>query len=529
MEALRFSGRHPDAVATRTGLEGSAALTKARFAEPVAAFVVRNRDLETLREFDGVVDRGRKHPRKPLAKLLLGHDRIPLVAGSYRSPGQIVRSVGDLLRNARKANDRNVYVIGVDADLFKTLWAKSRSDGARHAATTEAPGWCQAIIELPGAEVPPEIERRFVGTSRMAQLVRQQIVRAAATSEDVLILGDTGTGKEVVAHCIHQIARRYPFVPVNCASYSGDQLEAVLFGREGAPGLWQQAGSGMLFLDEIGGLRSDHQARIMRALEERRIRPRGARRDVPVPARVLASSNRDLFALMQADQFLSDLYYRLRAFTISIPPLRTRPEDIAPLAQSLWKGIVSDEAASLPSEITAALRSYGWPGNVRELKSVLASMHALFGNRELRVAYLRAELQRAQSAFGGPLADGRGARQLEMLRHLRHVDEVIRACEMTVRPLFGKRPSASAVAAAHAGMHYRLHELDILCGQSLLFGDEKTFMRVYELKAKLVYFHDSLEFDVQEAVRYWRSRVEGEMEGALAAVVKAEGRVVRAL
>jgi DNA-binding NtrC family response regulator len=405
---------------------------------------------------------------------------------------------------------------------------KSQAERGRSpVALGGAAGWCQAVVDImPDVEVPPELERRFAGTSRMAHLVRQLIVRAASTSEDVLILGDTGTGKDVAAHCIHDLRGRDPFVTVNCAEYTGERLEEALFGREGGvPGAWRQAGSGMLFLDEIGGLRLDHQARIIRALEERRIRPLDARRDVAVPARILASSNRDLFALMQAEQFLPDLYCRLRAFTISIPPLRRRPEDIAPLADSLWKTIVSDEAASLPPGIVLALESYGWPGNARELKAELSSMHAQFGYRDLRVTHLRRALQER----GGPLSDGHGARQLETLRHLRHVDEVIRACEVTVRPLLEKRPSPAAVATTHASMHYRLRELGLLCGHPKLFGDEKTFLRVDELKGKLAYFHDELESDVRKAVRYWRSRVEGNMDGVLAAVVKAEARLVDAL
>src|SRR5207249_3288138 len=151
------------------------------------------------------------------------------------------------------------------------------------------------------------------------------------------------------------------------------------------PGLWQLAGKGTIFLDEIGGIRPDDQAKIMRALEERMIRPVGTRRDVAVPARVIASSNRDLFALMQAGQFREDLYYRLRSFTIRIPPLRRHPEDIPLLAESFWKSITWDEHALLPPEILSALQSHPWGGNARELMAVLSSVHALFGKDDLRV------------------------------------------------------------------------------------------------------------------------------------------------
>ncbi len=443
-----------------------------------------------------------------------------------------------LLANAVKRNDRNIYVIGADPDIFKKLWLAAGKNGEKRRAAAETPSWivsCQEVLDLlHETEVPPELERRFVGTSRAAQLVRRLIMRAASTREDVLILGDTGTGKEVVARCIHDNSGRQPFVHVNCAAFAGDRLEVALFGdasdaSAGRQGFWRSAGAGMIFLDEIGGLRLDHQAKIMRALEERRIRPVGARNDIAVPARVVAASNRDLFALMQAGQFREDLYYRLRSFTIRIATLRTHPEDIPPLAQSFWKSTTSDEDAELSAEVLSALGSYHWPGNARELKAALSAVHALFGKDDLRVEHFRAVFQElGQAPASGPLADGReGERKIASLRHLRHVDEVLRACQVTVRPVVEeRRVNAATFAAVHVTLHHRLHELELLCMQPFLFNSEGTFSAVYGLKGKLAYFHGLLETDTKDALRYWKTQVVGEFNAALSGVLQEERRIV---
>ena len=221
MEVLKFSGRQVHAKALRAELDprSSEDLASARLKEYPTAYVIRNRDLEELRRVDGLVDRGRKHKAMELSRLLLGQDRIPFVRGSYTDSRQLVRSVRSLLANAVKRNDRNIYVIGTDADLFKKLWVAAGEAGKKREDTIGSLARivpCEEVLNLLAhTEVPPELEQRFVGTSRAAQLIRRLIMRAASTSEEVLILGDTGTGKEVVARCIHDYSGREPFVQVS--------------------------------------------------------------------------------------------------------------------------------------------------------------------------------------------------------------------------------------------------------------------------------------------------------------------------
>lgn len=539
MEVLRFTSDRLQAKPQRDELDPGdrGELTRARGKDAPAAYVVRNRDVDRVGRFDDVIDRGRKHKATQLSKLLLGHDGIPVIRGSYSDSRQLVHSIRSLLANAKEDRDHNVYVVGADDPLFENLWdAAEVVPAAGDPAPSGAPP-LEVLDLLPPVDVPADLESEFVGTSRASRGVRQLIVRAATTPQDVLILGDTGTGKEVVARAIQKHSRREPFVQVSCGGLSGEQFERALFGdvvpngrgTTVQPGYWQLAGKGMLFLDEIGGLRLDHQTRILRALEERRISPVGSRRDVAVPARVIAASNRDLYALMQEGQFLEDLYYRLRAFTIQIPPLRMRPEDIPELAQHFWAEITWEKRRRLSPEILTALQTYYWPGNARELRAVLCNLHALFGAEKLRVEHVRAVFHElGQAPMTGPLRDGDATlRRISCLRHLRHVDEVLQACLVTLRPLIdGARSSRATVTEAHAALHYRLHELDLLCMHPLLFCNEATFASVYGLKGKLTYFHGLLETSPKKAMQYWKREVAGQFGAVTNAVLREQKRVV---
>jgi transcriptional regulator with GAF, ATPase, and Fis domain len=166
----------------------------------------------------------------------------------------------------------------------------------------------------------------------------------------VLVLGDTGTGKEVIARSIHNYSARASekFVPVNCGAIPSELLESELFGHKrftftdakyDKKGLWEITGNGTLFLDEVGDLALIHQVKILRALEENKIRPIGEVKEIRVNARVIAATNRDLFSMVKAGHFREDLYYRLRSFLLRTPGLRDHPEDIPTLARFFWKKI----------------------------------------------------------------------------------------------------------------------------------------------------------------------------------------------
>ncbi|MEL0586377.1 MAG: sigma-54 dependent transcriptional regulator, partial [Candidatus Thiodiazotropha sp. (ex. Lucinoma kazani)] len=200
----------------------------------------------------------------------------------------------------------------------------------------------------------------------------------------VLIEGESGTGKELAARAIHEMSGRSgSFVPVNCGAMSAELLESELFGHvKGAftgahlsrDGLFTYASSGTLFLDEIGEMPLSMQAHLLRALEERTIRPVGSNREVPIDVRIIAASNRDLAQEVRNGDFREDLYYRLNVLSLRMPALRERHEDIPLLAKHFIDTLSAElgiESLQLGEGELARLLDYDWPGNVRELKNVI--------------------------------------------------------------------------------------------------------------------------------------------------------------
>ncbi|MGQ9834524.1 MAG: sigma-54-dependent transcriptional regulator [Thermoanaerobaculaceae bacterium] len=243
------------------------------------------------------------------------------------------------------------------------------------------------------------LSQELVGNSGALAAVRQLIAEVAPTEVTVLILGETGTGKELVARAIHRASRRAQrrFVAVNCAAIPETLLEAELFGYvkgafTGAEGRREgkivSASGGTLFLDEIGELPLSLQPKLLRALEEKEVTPLGSDRPVAVDVRLLAATNRDLKDLVQQGKFRSDLYFRLNVVPIAIPPLRARREDIAPLVQHLLPRIAARHGKvirELDPQLLPWLTSQDWPGNVRELENALERLVVLSPDGILRV------------------------------------------------------------------------------------------------------------------------------------------------
>ncbi len=228
-------------------------------------------------------------------------------------------------------------------------------------------------------------QQAMVGDSPAMQQLRQQVEMAAPTNGRVLILGENGTGKELVARTIHQSSRRKngPFVEVNCAAIPEELIESELFGHmRGAftgavsdkPGRFEQANGGTIFLDEIADMSLKTQAKVLRVLQEQVMERVGGTQRIRVDVRVLAATNKDLPAEIRAGRFREDLYFRLNVIPIFVPPLRSRPGDIPVLAEH-FMALLSAEYGRRPKrlapEASARLQQYSWPGNVRELRNVV--------------------------------------------------------------------------------------------------------------------------------------------------------------
>ncbi len=223
-----------------------------------------------------------------------------------------------------------------------------------------------------------------IGQSEAMLKVCDRLKRIAPTPATVLLTGESGTGKEVAARAVHRMSGRSgPFVPVNCAAIAGELLESELFGhvkgaytgaQQSREGLFYYARGGTLFLDEVSEMPAAAQAKLLRALEERRIRPVGSEQEVDVDVRVIAASNRDLKAEVAGQRFRQDLYYRLQVLEVTLPPLRERPDDIAPLVAHFMAQLAPGLGVPpllLDARTLARMDDYDWPGNVRELRNLV--------------------------------------------------------------------------------------------------------------------------------------------------------------
>ncbi|MBI4512121.1 MAG: sigma-54-dependent Fis family transcriptional regulator [Deltaproteobacteria bacterium] len=273
----------------------------------------------------------------------------------------------------------------------------------------------------------------IVGKSPAMQEVFQLVSRLSSSTASVLVTGDSGTGKELIARAIHYNSPRAkkPFLAVNLAAIPDTLIESELFGykrgaftdaRTDRCGLFVEADQGTIFLDEIGELPPPLQAKLLRVLQEREVRPLGATRAEKIDVRVIAATNRDLEARMREGMFREDLYYRLNVIHIALPPLRSRPEDILALAEhflaEVGKRSAKDRnfrAARFSQAATKAMLSYPWPGNVRELENVIERAVALCDGEEIGVDDLPSQVRerRSPDLLAGALARGLTLADLE--------------------------------------------------------------------------------------------------------------------
>ena len=252
-----------------------------------------------------------------------------------------------------------------------------------------------------------EVLDSIVVNSDIMKAVFTEAQRAAKRSTSILISGETGTGKEVLARAIHRMGPRNdkPFIDINCAAVQNTMLESELFGYEAGAftgaqkrkrGLIEVADEGILFLDEISSMSSDMQAKILRALEERSFRRVGSTSSIKVDVQVLAASNRNLPELIKTGEFREDLYYRLKVINLDIPPLRDHPEDIPGLAGHFIKTNNPKMGLNIDGMTPAALellKKYAWPGNIRELRNVIERAMIFCDEAIIDVQHLPAELR----------------------------------------------------------------------------------------------------------------------------------------
>jgi len=313
----------------------------------------------------------------------------------------------------------------------------------------------------------------LVGAAAATARLRGLIERVAPSEATVLVRGESGSGKEVVARAIHAASARCggPFIAINCAAIAESLLESELFGyRKGAftgadadrEGLFEAARGGTLFLDEIGEAGPAIQAKLLRVLEERRINRVGDPREREVDVRVLAATNRPLEQAIAEGRFREDLYYRLLVFPVDVPPLRERADDIPPLAGHFLARL-GRTGEELPPPVLQRLRAYHWPGNVRELRNVIERAHILAGSGPVGEEHVLLDVASpargssgATAAAGSPVAVAMAQGDLDLDENLR---QLIRAA--IARADGNKAPAARLLGITRRKLYSQLKLLGL--------------------------------------------------------------------
>ena len=304
---------------------------------------------------------------------------------------------------------------------------------------------------------------KIVGKSDALRYVLFRVQQVTATDVTVLILGETGTGKGLVAHAIHELSSRKnkPMITVNCAALPGNLIESELFGREkgaftGADakqiGRFEVADGGTIFLDEIGELPLELQSKLLRVLEEGEFERLGSPRTINVNVRVITSTNRDLAADVKDRRFREDLYYRLNVFPVSIPPLRTRTEDIPELVRHFidkYARKFGRRYESIPKSMMKALQEHSWPGNVRELQHVIERAVITSPGPVLRLA---------DRLEHGAADSGEGA--LKALSDMER-EHILKVLEKTGGKIEGENGAAAVLGLNPSTLRSRIKKLEI--------------------------------------------------------------------
>ena len=308
--------------------------------------------------------------------------------------------------------------------------------------------------------------RRFeqiIGNSPALEAVLEQVERVAPTDSTVLIQGETGTGKELIARAIHNLSVRCgcPFVKLNCAAIPFDLLESELFGHERGAftgaiaqkiGRFELADKGTLFLDEVGDIPPALQPKLLRVLQEQEFERLGSNRTHQVDVRLVAATNRNLADMVKRNEFRSDLYYRLNVFPIPLPPLRARRQDITALVEhfvEIYARRMDKQIEHISPETMSALISYQWPGNIRELQNFIE----------------RSVILTSGSVLYPPLASLKSAPEAEFLEAITLEDaereHILKALEHTGWVVAGRNGAAARLGIKRSTLYFKMQKLGI--------------------------------------------------------------------
>ncbi|MBT8136676.1 MAG: sigma-54 dependent transcriptional regulator [Gammaproteobacteria bacterium] len=328
----------------------------------------------------------------------------------------------------------------------------------------------QTALRLRGAGDHPVPEDKLIGESRAMSKVREMIIKVARSQAPVHISGESGTGKELVARLIHDSGPRseQAFVPVNCGAIPTELMESEFFGhRKGSftgavndkDGLFRSAGGGTLFLDEVADLPLHMQVKLLRAIQEKAVRPLGEAHEQAVDVRILSATHRDLAELVAAGKFREDLYYRINVIELCVPPLRERGNDVLAIADSILARLAETWEVATPAlseNAREALRQYHFPGNVRELENILERAMTLASGERISQEDLQLRAG-GDEAVAATEPDDLSATLTQRLDDVER-QTIIRALEQTK---YNKTAAARLLGISFRALRYRIKKLGL--------------------------------------------------------------------
>lgn len=326
-----------------------------------------------------------------------------------------------------------------------------------------------AAVSLKSSDGAPKSPShdRLQGDSVAVQHVREMIDKVARSQAPVHIYGESGTGKELVARLIHDSGARFegPFVPVNCGAIPSELMESEFFGHKkgsftGAvankEGLFQSAEGGTLFLDEVADLPLHMQVKLLRVIQEKSVRPVGSAKELPVDARILSATHKDLAGLVAEGKFREDLYYRINVIELRVPPLREREKDVLILARRTLERLAKQMGMAVPAltpEAEGALCHYEFPGNVRELENILERAITLAGGRVIDTGDIQLRTGPANETPRKTARDPLGSQLQDVER-----EAIVKALEQTK---YNKTAAAKLLGISFRALRYRIKKLGL--------------------------------------------------------------------
>jgi transcriptional regulator with AAA-type ATPase domain len=393
--------------------------------------------------------------------------------------------------------DSNLKVSYTDADLFNGL-----------------------VVANDNAEIVQKMSKVLLGDSYEMRFLRTLMLKASKCDLAVLILGESGTGKDVIANLIHQNSTRSKekMVTVNCAAIPDSLFESEVFGHEkgsftGAVsnkvGLLEAANDSTIFLDEIGDLSLNNQSKLLLALENNEILPVGATTTKKINVRIIAATNRHLVSMIRQERFREDLYYRLNGITMLSPPLRERVDDIPLIANAIWKEKMHN-AHELNPAFLDGLKSLPWMGNVRELKIMLNSIHDIFGESNPGAAHLLSMLayQKKIHAYASHGSEGNRASNLKVDSNARLIE--VQNTLWAIRKGFStsnerKMPLPKSFSKSHdwVSLKQNLLNLERLCAEPIYFKSTNLFEEVVRFQAEAMVLVEQAPKAVAKLGKAW--------------------------